>query len=130
MQPDAKDLSRLRLEQAEQCLVSSKALLDIDDLRGAINRAYYAVFQAMRAVLALERKDFAKHAGVIAYFRKDYIKTGIFPVEMSDTITELFNGRSEGDYDICFTLNKDEVKTALEKAEQFVKMINKYLSSC
>ena len=65
-------LSQRRLAQAKQCLVSAKTLLSINDQRGAVNRAYYAVFHAMRSVLILEGKDFAKHSGVISYFRKTY----------------------------------------------------------
>ena len=30
-------------KEAKQCLVSAKTLLSINDQRGAINRAYYAV---------------------------------------------------------------------------------------
>jgi uncharacterized protein (UPF0332 family) len=33
----------------------------------------------MRAVQALDGFDSKKHSGVISAFRKDYIKTGIFP---------------------------------------------------
>ncbi|MCL2169281.1 MAG: HEPN domain-containing protein [Defluviitaleaceae bacterium] len=48
-----KDMSNYRYEQAEQCLRSAKALIDISDYKGAANRSYYAIFHAMRSVLAL-----------------------------------------------------------------------------
>ncbi len=51
------ELSRYRMEQARQCITSAKALVEIDDYKGAANRSYYAVFHAMRSVLALEGKD-------------------------------------------------------------------------
>ena len=35
-------------------------------------------FTGVRAVLAKDGIDFKKHAGVIAYFQKEYIKTGEF----------------------------------------------------
>ncbi len=68
-----KKLSKYRMEQARQCITSAKALVEIDDYKGAANRSYYAVFHAMRSALALEGKDFSKHSGVSAYFRKEYI---------------------------------------------------------
>ena len=71
-----RNLSVARIKQAKQCLASAKLLADNDDYRGAANRSYYAIFHAMRSVLALDGKDFAKHAGVISCFRKDYVKTG------------------------------------------------------
>ncbi len=126
MLPEQDVLSKRRMEQAKQCLVSADALLKINDLRGAVNRAYYAVFHAMRSVLILEGKDFAKHSGVISYFRREYIKTGIFTVNISDTITELFNNRSSGDYDDYFDFTEEEVRDMIGEAEQFVSVIGAY----
>lgn len=126
MQPEREALSKRRMEQAKQCLVSADVLLKINDLRGAVNRAYYAVFHAMRSVLILEGKDFAKHSGVISYFRREYIKAGIFTVEISDTITELFNNRSSGDYDDYFDFTEDEVRDMIAEAKRFVSVIGAY----
>ena len=36
--------------------------------------ADYSIFTGVRAVLAKDGIDFKKHAGVIAYFQKEYIK--------------------------------------------------------
>lgn len=44
----------------------------------------------MRSILALDSVDFSKHAGIISYFRRQYIKTGVFDVELSDIIGEAF----------------------------------------
>ena len=95
-------LASLRLEQAHQCLKAANALLAIGDSRGAVNRAYYAVFHAMRSVLATEGKDFSKHSGVISYFRMNYVKNGVFGKDLSDTISNLFASRSMSDYDDYF----------------------------
>ena len=126
MQPEREALSKLRLDQAKQCLVSANALLQINDLRGAVNRAYYAIFHAMRSVLILEGKDFAKHSGVISYFRREYIKNGVFATDISDTITELFNNRSSGDYDDYFEFTDVEVKEMIVEANHFVSVIENY----
>ena len=85
------DLSRYRLKQAEQCIRSAKLLAEHEDYKGAANRSYYGIFHCMRSVLALDQVDFSKHSGVSAYFRKEYIKTGIFNVELSDMIREAFD---------------------------------------
>lgn len=91
------DLSKYRLSQTKQCIKSAKLLAENDDYKGAANRSYYAIFHAMRSVLALEQIDFSKHSGVSAYFRKEYIKTGIFDIELSDIIKEAFDVRSDSD---------------------------------
>ena len=43
------------------------------------HRSYYAIFHAMRAVLALDGIDMKRHSGVMSEFRRLYIKTGILP---------------------------------------------------
>ena len=68
-----KTLSRYRLEQAEEFLNSAVKNVNMNEYKTANNRAYYSIFHAMRAVLALDEVDFKKHSGVIAYFREHYI---------------------------------------------------------
>lgn len=126
MQPKEKVLAELRLQQAHQCLASAKMLVDFGDSRGAVNRAYYAMFHGMRSVLALEGKDFAKHSGVISYFRKEYVKTGIFSKDLSDSITELFNSRSNSDYSDIWVYTNEEVMELIEEASAFIDEIDSF----
>lgn len=129
MQADEiKALSIRRMEQAEQCLESAKLLLEADDIKGAANRSYYGIFHAIRAVLALEGKDFAKHSGVISFFRQNYIKTGILDVSLSDIITDAFQVRTECDYNDYYIISKAEVEEQVQNAERFIKTISDYLA--
>ena len=105
-----KDLSLYRLEQAKRCIRSAKVLAEDEDYKGAANRSYYAIFHCMRSVLALEGKDFSKHSGVSAYFRKEYIKNGIFDIVFSDVIKDAFDIRSDSDYDDYYLVSREEVK--------------------
>ena len=120
-------LSRYRFEQARQCIESAKLLMNAGDYKGAANRSYYAIFHAMRSVLALEEVDFSKHSGVSAYFRKMYIKTGIFDVELSDIISMAFETRSDSDYDDFYVISKEEVEEQITNAEKFCEEVQGYL---
>lgn len=80
----------------------------------------------MRSVLALQGVDFSKHSGVSAYFRKQYIKTGIFNAELSEIIKEAFDIRSDSDYDDYYILSKEDVEEQIENAEKFYLEIEKY----
>lgn len=121
------ELSKYRMEQANQCLRSAKLLADSGDFRGSANRSYYAIFQAMRSVLALEQKDFSKHSGVSAYFRKAYIKTNIFDPELSDIISEAFEVRNDSDYDDFYVISVGEVQDQISNAEKFITDIGVFL---
>ena len=69
-----KDYARYRLDRALEDLQSAQKLFTDGHFRAANNRAYYAIFHAIRAALALKRVDSSKHSGVIAEFRRLFIK--------------------------------------------------------
>lgn len=123
----SRDISMYRYEKAAQCLETSKANIAINDFKGAANRSYYCVFHAMRSVMALRNIDFSNHGQVMGYFRREYIKTGIFPTEMSDTLTILFDVRNKSDYDDFYLISKEDVTKQLAFAESFLAEIRKYL---
>ena len=108
-------------------IISEKALIEISDYKGAANRSYYAVFHCMRSVLALCAVDFSKHSAVGAYFRKEYIKTGIFDVSMSDIISEAFDIRSDSDYNDYFVISKKEVEEQISNAQYFYDRVEEYV---
>ena len=120
-------LSRVRLAHAAQCLTSAKALLAAEDFKGAANRAYYAVFHAMRSVLALDGIDRKHHSGIITEFRRLYIKTDIFQSELSDIIQMQSEYRTSSDYDDFFVISKQEVSEQIDSADHFLAEITAYL---
>ena len=77
------DLVKYRLESAMDKLRSAWILLENGQYKDSIGRSYYALFTAVRAVLAMESVDYAKHAGVISHFQKEYIKPGLFDKKYS-----------------------------------------------
>lgn len=127
MDKNRKDLAMYRLNTAKQALRFANILLQNQDYKGAANRSYYCIFHAMRSILALDGVDFSKHAGVISYFRRQYIKTGVFDVELSDIIGEAFDIRSDSDYDDYYVISKEEVKQQIYNAGLFCKIITKYI---
>lgn len=121
------DLSKARLNQARECLRAARALLKIEDYRGAANRSYYSVFHAMRAVLALDGIDRKHHSGIITEFRRLYIKTNVFDAILSDIIHAQSEYRTSSDYDDFFVISKAEVAEQIENAELFLSAITNYL---
>ena len=114
------DLAFYRLERAEGDLKTAR-LNFAHEYRAAANRAYYAVFNAMRALLALEKKDFKRHSAVIAEFRKDYLKTRLLPPELSGVIRDAFKTRNSSDYDDFFVASEEEIGGLIVGAENFVR---------
>ena len=130
MSPEEKGtLSKLRLDMAQEALDDAKSDLEENRLRSSTNRAYYAVFYAMRAVLALDGIDRKKHSGVSSEFQRLYVKTGIFDGSISPIIRRLFNMRAHNDYDDVQIILLDNATQQLHDAETVVNAIKTYLQS-
>ena len=123
-----KDLSTHRLKRAEELINEAETLFDAKGYKGANNRAYYAVFSAMRAVLALDGEDFKRHSGVIQYFQKNYIKTGIIEKKYSDIITRASTIRNASDYDDFYIASKEESRQQIDEAKDLLGAVKRYLS--
>ena len=121
------DYSKYRLEKAHKCLETAKKVVEIGDYETATNRSYYSMFHAIRSILALDEVDFKKHSSVIGHFRKEYVKTGIFPTEMSDMIGDAFEARGGSDYDDFYVISKERVEQQIADAEKFYQTIEEYL---
>ena len=126
---EPEDVVLLNIEKAKQSLTSAHILFSHTDFSGAVNRLYYCVFYCARALLSNENVDFKKHSGVISYFRKEYIKTGILEQRLSDIIGELFSDRVGCDYDTSFSVNKEDVEREIKDAEFFLEKITEYLKA-
>jgi len=97
-------LCRYRLEQAEEALSEADLLLNAGHFRGAINRAYYAMFYAIQILVVKNKVKVSKHSGVISYFDREFVKPGIIDKEFSKWLHRLFDLRQDADYGICLSL--------------------------
>lgn len=121
------DLIKYRLDSANEKLTSAKVLLDAGLYRDSVGRSYYAIFSAIRAVLAIRQVDFSKHAGVIAYFQREFIKTEIFDKKYSKYLQQAFQIRNSCDYDDFFIVSKQDAEEQYERAMEILRVIEEYL---
>ena len=127
MEGSIKDLALYRLETAKENLEIAKSLLSDDKLKFAMNRSYYSIFHALRAVNALDGFDSSKHKGVISHFNQEYIKTERFPRELSKMIMNAMEIRQKSDYDDFYIISKRDAEKQVENAAYIVGLIEEYL---
>lgn len=127
MHDNKRKLMQYRLDMAKERLEAAKLLLAHGSYKDSIGRSYYAIFTAARALLAMDGVDFSKHTGVISYFQKEYIKTGIFEVKYSKYISQAFQIRNNTDYADFYIVSRDDAKEQYERALEFYKVIEKHL---
>ncbi len=121
------DVARYKLERASDDLESAQILLDNGKYKAANNRAYYACYHAIDAVLALEPISFKKHRDTLAYFNKNYVHTGIFPGDVGRRIARLEVIRHKSDYDTFYIASREEAVLQTETARDFLEKVRKYL---
>lgn len=124
-----KDYAKYRIERAKEDLEAAHLLFNAGNYRIANNRAYYTIFHAMRAVLVFDNFDSSKHSGVIAEFRRRYIKEGIFPVELSQMIGSAFTIRNASDYDDMFLASKSDTEEQIANAEYVYRLLSEYIKN-
>ena len=122
------DLIQYRIATAEEKLRSSKILLDAGQYKDSIGRSYYVIFSSIRAVLAERQVDFSKHAAVIAYFQKEYIKQRIFEVKYSKYVQQAFQIRNSCDYDDFFIVSKADAIEQYQRAEELLEAVKQYMN--
>jgi len=117
-----------RLEQADECLDAAKVLLEKKLHRAAINRAYYAMFYAVLALLSIRKQETSKHSGAISLFDKEFVKPGTVPKDFSRWLHDAFDLRQRADYSVEFHVTGDEAETILDHAISFVGEVKATLS--
>ena len=85
------------------------------------------MFHAMRAILVFNSFDTRKHSGVIAEFRRIYIKENLLPIGLSKMIGSAFTIRNASDYDDMFIASKSDTQAQIENAEAVYTSIREYI---
>jgi uncharacterized protein (UPF0332 family) len=111
--------------KASVAVVSSELLLKSGDFDGACNRAYYAMFDAARAVLLVtgvvnDLASIKTHNGLISAFSLHLVKTGLVSVELGKAINKVEDLRLLADYK-GDEVELDKAQWALKQAQEFVE---------
>ena len=127
MERSIEELSAYRFSKAKEDLATSKMLLESGVYKLSLNRSYYAMFHAMRAITVLDGFDASKHSSIIACFNKDYVKTGIFDKRASKIVKSASVLREKSDYEDFYIASKTDAETQVKNAEEFLAMVELYL---
>ena len=74
MEGSLKELAGYRMDRAKEMLVAARENLEIGQYKTSLNRSYYAIFHAMRAMNILKGFDSSKHSVVIAFLIRSISK--------------------------------------------------------
>lgn len=123
-----QSLITYRVEQAREALADAKLLLDAGRHRATANRLYYTCFYAAVAVLLTRRLQYSKHAAVIAFFDREFIRSGQLPKEYSRTLHRAFNERQQDDYMPFVEMDAGEIENLFTDVQTLVSGISEYVA--
>ena len=115
------------MAKAERACSSARALLNLNDVDGACNRAYYAMFDAARAALlasgAPVRPEIGKtHSGLMNAFSEHLIKNGPVSKDMGRLLKRAEEVRLVADYK-GDSVELIDAREMVEQAETFVSAL-------
>ena len=122
-----KELSAYRYAKALEDITASEVMLKESLYKVSINRSYYAIFHAMRAITALSGYDSSKHSGIIAYFNQNIVKAGDFDKEASKIVKKASFLREKSDYQDFYIASKQEAEEQLKDEKKFLAKVDEYL---
>jgi uncharacterized protein (UPF0332 family) len=121
------------IARARRSAASAKVLYDIDDMSGACNRAYYAMFDAARAALLAGKEPVKSeviktHSGLIAAFSLHLIKPGRIPTVYGKSLRQVDQIRLVADYS-DEEPDRETAASSIEQANRFVRAVASYLAT-
>ena len=124
-------MSRLEINRlmamASDNLADAQYLFEDGCYNGAPNRSYYAVFDAVNALLRLHEQYTKTHKGPQSKFNELFIKTEKMPKEANVWLKECAELRQSGSYDFSNDVTEDQAQKSIAHAKEFVLRAEAYL---
>jgi len=127
---DIATLIEYRLEQARTALEDANYLAEGQrSPQSVVNRAYYAMFYAVLALLQKKGIIPSKHTGTISLFDTEFVRTGALPRDLSRHLHRAFELRQSSDYRVVERISNGKAIETLSHARRFVAAVESLLSS-
>ena len=117
------------LNKAKMTVHTARLILDAGDTNSAVNRAYYAMFDAARAALGTVDENLLKtktHATIIRRFGKHIVEQGGFDRSLGRLFAQTEDVRVTADYE-DERVNESAARRAVEGAERFVAAVERFI---
>src|SRR5262249_46888247 len=115
--------------KALESLKAARRELAADAYTFAINRAYYALFYAVSALLLEEGRRFSKHSGDGAAFNRDIIRSGLLSRKYGDLYNQLFGDRQESELVVFTAFDGPYVQDKIDACEECLTHLRPLLKS-
>jgi len=116
-------------DKAAEALQSAQSEFAAGRLTFAVNRAYYACFYSVSALLLKDGRKFLKHSGVRSALHRHLVKTGKVSTVWGRFYDRTFENRQRGDYQELVSFEAEQVSEIIEHAQGFVAEMGRLISA-
>ena len=112
------------LEKSRTTIKKVEFLIDNNEYQLAVNRIYYGIYYSLSALAIKHQYSTSKHAQLIGWFNRTFVKTGAIEKEFSKMIRKAFENRMEGDYNVFADFSKEEVEQSLKEMKVAIQALD------
>lgn len=124
---DSIRLAELEIKNSKERLEAAELLLNNGKIVDSINRAYYAMFHAARALLLLYGIEPKTHEGVVREFSRIIVEEKVMDKGFAKNLRQIFETRESVDYRIGVLFDQEEAEEIFIKAKEFVENVMKVI---
>jgi len=124
---DRQILIQYRLQQAEQTIEEVSKLIENRLFNIAVNRIYYGIFYSLSALALKYEFNSTKHAQLIGWFNKNFIKTGLIDIKYGKILRDAFKNRSDSDYAPFIEFKKNDVVEMQTEMKDFINTLTRFI---
>ncbi|MEO8231285.1 MAG: HEPN domain-containing protein [Ignavibacteriota bacterium] len=124
MQVDKIELIKYRLNRATETLEEVKISIENKRYLLAANRIYYASFYAVSALSIKYEFKTSRHAQLLSWFNKNFIKNEIIERRFGKFYLDAFEMRQESDYEDFVVIDKKSIDEKYKLASEFIDKIS------
>ena len=119
-----KEIIDYRVEKSNEILKEISFLLDNNFANAAVSRMYYACYHSISALLYSHGIETKTHKGLRQQFGRNFVQTGIIPINVARVFTEIADRRHESDYDDFMNFTIDRAKEFYPYIQELVNLVH------
>jgi uncharacterized protein (UPF0332 family) len=109
------------LDRADRALMDARLLLGTGSTLGAVGRAYYSAFHAVRAILRSVGLEARTRQDTLSLLRQHFVHSGRLHPGQARLVAQLQADREDAEYSLYPSLTAEHAAEDIEKASRFLK---------
>jgi len=114
--------------KALKFLTDAEELARLEMWNVVANRAYYALYHAVMAMMVNDGFLPKTHSGLITEFGREYVITGKIDPKYSKVLSQMRSIRENCDYDVFYYTSKEEMEPVLITVRELIELINEWIN--